>query len=227
MTPLGRCFVARAPHICCRRNLQTIVRLVEHEVDKIKGSRFIGIAAPIDTEKASKLLLQETATKYPGANHYCYAFKTQSTERSSDDGEPALTAGVPILRQLHFAELDNIMVIVVRYFGGTQLGKGGLSRAYGKTASVVLGKTEMVTHIPRSIVELMHSHELTGLVTKNIQQDPRIIVENAAYLGHGVQLRLSVPEDAVDALHRSLFLHQPAVQDQISFVIPSEDQCSG
>jgi uncharacterized YigZ family protein len=193
---------------------------VEHEGGKIKGSRFIGIAAPIDAENSSKQLLEDAAAKYPNANHYCYAFRIAQIERSSDDGEPTLTAGVPILRQLHFTELDNVMVIIIRYFGGTKLGKGGLCRAYGKAASAVLAEAEIVTHVPRSIVEVIHTHELTGLVTKQIQQDQRINIESANYLADGVQLWLSVPEDALDALQGSL--RQPTEQGQLSFSIQGE-----
>lgn len=102
-----------------------------------RGSRFLGYAFPVHSEPELKQQLQKIKHLYPDATHHCYAVvmhPDQSYQRSSDDGEPSNTAGRPILRAIVSAGLTNIVVIVVRYYGGIQLGIPGLIKAYGETA---------------------------------------------------------------------------------------------
>ena len=104
---------------------------------KDKGSKFIACAKPIEDIEAFKDFLVETKLKYPGAVHYCYAYRIGIADliyRINDDGEPSGSAGKPIYNQLLSYKLDNVAIIVVRYFGGTLLGVSGLINAY-KTAS--------------------------------------------------------------------------------------------
>lgn len=108
---------------------------------KVKGSRFIGIALPVKNESEVKAGLDKLRKMYPDATHVCYAYilgKDGSRQKSSDDGEPTGTAGRPILRQISKAGLVNTLVAVVRYFGGTLLGTGGLIQAYSSAAAEVL-----------------------------------------------------------------------------------------
>lgn len=111
-----------------------------------RGSRFIGMVFPLEHEKDFSALLDRAKKEYPAARHYCYAWALASgTSRSSDDGEPGGTAGKPILNQIVAAGLASTAVIVVRYFGGTLLGKGGLVNAYRSAAEMALtaaGRTE-------------------------------------------------------------------------------------
>jgi len=103
-----------------------------------KKSRFIGIATPIESEDHAKSILLELKKEYPGANHYTYAYVIGDSgivQKASDDGEPTRTAGYPILEVLNKNNLTNILLVVVRYFGGIKLGAGGLIRAYSKTAA--------------------------------------------------------------------------------------------
>jgi len=106
-----------------------------------RGSRFLGYAFPLHTEAEMKQYLQQIKQQYPDATHHCFAVvmhPDQSYQRSTDDGEPSNTAGRPILRAILSAGLTNILVIVVRYYGGTQLGIPGLIKAYGETAQAAL-----------------------------------------------------------------------------------------
>ncbi|MDP2424852.1 MAG: YigZ family protein [bacterium] len=99
----------------------------------IERSRFIGILVPIQNEQDVVTILQLYKEVYPQANHYCYAYvigQTSQLIRASDDSEPKGTAGLPILETLKNHGLTNVLGIVVRYFGGTLLGTGGLRRAY-------------------------------------------------------------------------------------------------
>lgn len=119
------------------------------EAEKIKGSRFVGCAAPVKTPREVQLLLDSTRVLHRSAGHHCYAFRLQGgAERSSDDGEPRGSSGPPILQRLQRLDIVDSMVIVSRYFGGTKLGVGGLIRAYGGTAGGVLQRCELEEVVP-------------------------------------------------------------------------------
>lgn len=96
----------------------------------IKKSRFIAVICQIDQQKEIDDKLQEIKKQYPDATHYCYAYIVDNTIKASDDGEPSGTAGLPILNVLKKENLNHVLCIVIRYFGGTKLGVGGLIRAY-------------------------------------------------------------------------------------------------
>lgn len=98
----------------------------------IKNSKFITLMYKIDNELMIKDILNKVRIEYPDANHYCYAYILNNIKKSSDDGEPSGTAGIPILKVLESNNLTNILVIVIRYFGGIKLGANGLIRAYSK-----------------------------------------------------------------------------------------------
>ena len=110
----------------------------------IKKSRFIAFAAPVTGEEDAKNFL--AAHSDPDANHNCWAWRSGQTYRFSDDGEPSGTAGKPILQAIDGQALDNVAVLVIRWFGGILLGSGGLMRAYGGTAAACLrlGETSPV-----------------------------------------------------------------------------------
>lgn len=108
---------------------------------KDRGSRFIAYAFPIESVEDFKARLEEIKKEHAKATHHCFAYRIgtdKNTFRASDDGEPSGTAGKPILGQIDSNNLTNILVVVVRYFGGTQLGVPGLINAYKTSASLVL-----------------------------------------------------------------------------------------
>lgn len=116
---------------------------------KEKGSKFLAFAWPVATETEAQELLAETRKHYYDARHCCYAWRMGPQGehwRSNDDGEPSHSAGDPILNELKRAEITNVLVAVVRYFGGTKLGVGGLIRAYGTAAreAIEAGEREEV-----------------------------------------------------------------------------------
>lgn len=116
-------------------------------VYKEKGSKFLSFAIPVSSVDEVKIILDEFKKKYFDARHVCYAYvigNDQSIYRSNDDGEPSGTAGRPILGQIHSRELTNILVIVVRYFGGILLGTGGLITAYKEAAADALNFADIV-----------------------------------------------------------------------------------
>ncbi len=113
-----------------------------------KGSRFLAFAFPVNNELSIKQHLAHLKAEYPDATHHCYVWimnPDKSAQRINDDGEPANTAARPILKQINALNLTNILVVVVRYFGGKKLGIPGLIEAYGVAAKLVLEKCETVT----------------------------------------------------------------------------------
>ncbi len=121
--------------------LDTLTTAVSHSQD-IKHSRFIAHAAPIDEAGQALAFLQQVAV--PDATHNCWAYRLGNEYRSSDDGEPAGTAGRPILAAIDGQGFDRVVVVVIRWYGGIKLGAGGLVRAYGGTAA------ECLRNAPRS-----------------------------------------------------------------------------
>ncbi|NLE33885.1 MAG: YigZ family protein [Bacteroidales bacterium] len=123
---------------------------------KDRGSRFIGIAIPVTTREEIKTRLGELKKEYHDARHHCFAWvlsPDRQAWRVNDDGEPSGTAGKPILGQINSRELTNIMVVVIRYFGGTLLGVSGLINAYRTAAADALDNADIVE---RHIVEKWH-----------------------------------------------------------------------
>ncbi len=108
---------------------------------KDRGSKFLAFAEPIATEEQAKERIAWYKKKYHDARHVCYAYRLgPNLFRTKDDGEPHGTAGAPILRTIDAAGKDNILVVVVRYFGGTLLGTGGLMVAYREATRDAVGK---------------------------------------------------------------------------------------
>lgn len=114
---------------------------------KEKGSKFIGIAVPCYNEEEAKEFLNEWRKEHHQARHLCYAYRfgiKGDTWRANDDGEPGNSAGAPILGQIDSFELTNVLIGVVRYYGGTKLGVGGLINAYRTAAKEALAVAELV-----------------------------------------------------------------------------------
>lgn len=129
-------------------SFKTIKDPIENVLLKEKGSKFIGFAFPVDSETALKKSLEKVKTEHPKATHHCYAFRlgiSGENYRANDDGEPNGSAGLPIYNQLLGHEITNVLVIVVRYYGGTKLGVSGLVKAYKESAKLTLDTSEIIT----------------------------------------------------------------------------------
>ncbi len=126
--------------------MQTVIKETIYE-ETIKNSKFISVIIPFDDEKNLKEELTRIKDKYKNATHYCYAYLLTNSKGFSDDGEPNKTAGIPMLTVLEKDNLVNILVVVIRYFGGIKLGPGGLIRAYTKLVKEGLKKALKATII--------------------------------------------------------------------------------
>lgn len=130
---------------------------------KEKGSRFLGFARPVETERQVRDYMEDLKKKYHDARHHCYAFiigtGSQAYFRANDAGEPNHSAGVPILGQIRSKGLTNTMVAVVRYFGGTKLGVPGLVNAYKTAAADALANARIVEKTVRQKLALRFSYD--------------------------------------------------------------------
>lgn len=147
---------------------------IEKEVTyKEKGSKFIATAFSVDTEDQFQKKIKKIKKKYYDATHHCYAYTigiSSPIERISDDGEPSGTAGKPIAGQIKSKKLNNIAIVISRYFGGTKLGTGGLAQAYKQSAKEVLQQSiiKEVLRMATIDVECNYEklHELISYIKK-------------------------------------------------------------
>ncbi len=129
------------------RNYKSIA-IASEAVYTDKGSRFLAFAFPVNNESEIKYNLTQLKSEYPDATHHCYVWilnPDKSAQRINDYGEPANTAARPILKQINALNITNILVVVIRYFGGKKLGIAGLIEAYGMAAQLCLAKCEIIT----------------------------------------------------------------------------------
>ena len=148
-------------------------------VYKEKGSKFIALASHVETEQEAKEYLASIKKEYHDARHHCYAFRINPEKeffRSSDDGEPSGTAGKPILNQILSAGLFDVMVVVVRYFGGTKLGVPGLIRAYKTATREALAQAEVVTlSITRKLEVLFEYPKMNQVMRVVKEEKPEVV----------------------------------------------------
>jgi uncharacterized YigZ family protein len=132
------------------------------EAVEVKKSKFVAFAWHIDT--AEDAIKGIEAMRDLNASHNCYAYKLNGEAKSSDDGEPGGTAGRPILSVIEGMGMDEVAVMVTRYFGGIKLGTGGLVRAYSSAAREVLNNAEVVTQVQKCLVKISAPMEMIGVV---------------------------------------------------------------
>lgn len=154
---------------------KTITKASSEVVFKDKNSKFFGYVFPVSTEEKVKSHLESLKKKHHTAGHFCYAYQFGKQEkdivfRANDDGEPNNSAGMPIYGQIQSFEVTNVLIVVVRYFGGTKLGVGGLINAYKTTAQMVLESSKIVT-------KTINVHYLISFEYKNMNKVMRIIKE--------------------------------------------------
>lgn len=146
---------------------KTIEKPVENTLLKEKGSKFIGFAFPVNNEAELKNALDKIRTEHPKATHHCYAFRmglNGENYRANDDGEPSGSAGLPIYNQLLANEITNVLVISVRYYGGTKLGVSGLVKAYKESAKITLEEAQIITKELETEIEIQFQFNQQNLI---------------------------------------------------------------
>jgi uncharacterized YigZ family protein len=172
---------------------------------KDRGSRFIAHAYPVSSEEEIKLILKTIKKKYHNARHHCYAYRLGVEKviyRTNDDGEPSNSAGKPILTQIKKNSLTNIVVVVIRYFGGTLLGFGGLINAYSSATADALTNASIQTKTINNIYELQFSYTSMNNVMKVINEEKLTQVEHKFDLNSSIKIsvRKSRSKNVVDRL---------------------------
>ncbi|MFA7272831.1 MAG: YigZ family protein [Crocinitomicaceae bacterium] len=176
---------------------------------KEKGSKFIGFAANCKTEEEIKIQLGIWREQHPQATHLCYAFRlgiNGENYRANDDGEPSNSAGTPILGQIISADLTNVLVGVVRYYGGTKLGVGGLVSAYKETAKEVLASAKIVEYHLKNYYEVVMTYEDMPFVLAILKRHRFEIISNE--MTHNCRLIVQMDLDAKDDLFELLSRYQ-------------------
>jgi uncharacterized YigZ family protein len=145
-----------------------------------RGSKFLAFAFPVYTTEEIKKTLAELRKEYHDARHHCYAYRLGAAKeifRANDDGEPSGSAGNPIMGQIRSKGLSNILIVVVRYFGGTLLGVGGLINAYRTAAANAIQDAIIITAAEQDLVEISFPYILMNNVMKIIRDEGMIIHE--------------------------------------------------
>lgn len=157
----------------------TLSREAEGEVYKEKGSKFIGYAYPLEKDVQVEEVIQLLKKAHPKARHWCYAWQKgveNPVFRYNDDGEPNNSAGKPIYGQIQSFGLTNVLIIVVRYFGGTKLGVGGLIVAYRSAAKLALESAELVEKMLTNELSLNFEYEHMDKVMRLIKENSLDII---------------------------------------------------
>jgi uncharacterized YigZ family protein len=156
------------------------LRNVGEGLYKEKGSKFLGFAFPCSSEEEAKNKLIDLRKEHHLAVHVCYAFRFVADKklyRASDDGEPSNSAGPSILGQIQSFDLTNVLVAVVRYYGGTNLGVGGLINAYRKAAKEAIENAEIIEDEERIEIQISFSYDQLPQVMKLIKSQNCKILE--------------------------------------------------
>lgn len=172
---------------------------------KDNGSRFIALAYPVETEEEVKTIVAGLRKQYHDARHHCYAYRLGykgDVFRSSDDGEPSGSAGRPILGQIDSAGLSDILVVVVRYFGGIKLGIPGLIRAYKTSTADALAQAQVVEKIAGKWIRLSFGYEAMNSVMKVLKEMD--LPQRAQDFGEQCSLEVRVRLSALDSFREKM-----------------------
>lgn len=173
----------------------TVAREGVHE-SEIKRSRFLCTLAPAATEGAAQDVIARVRKQHPTATHNCFAYVIGPDGRlhkASDDGEPGGTAGTPMLQVLLRREIRDVVAVVTRYYGGVQLGAGGLVRAYGGAVSAALDALGVIERRKLALVAVAVEHQRAGKLENDLRTAGRT-VRGVSY-GSDVTIDLGIPEE--------------------------------
>jgi uncharacterized YigZ family protein len=164
-----------------------------------RGSKFLAYAYPIDSEEDTYIWIEHLKKEHPKARHWCYAWRLgldKNNYRANDDGEPSGTAGRPILGQIDSAGLTNVLVVVVRYFGGTLLGTSGLINAYKEGAREALQNAQIIEKIVLTYIKIQFDYAIMSDVMNALKKlEINIIAKD---FSDNATLKIGVPQDLVE-----------------------------
>ena len=212
--------------------MRSIARDGAHELE-IQRSRFMCSVARVDTPQQAADFIAAIRKRHWDATHHCSAYRVgpdADQQRSNDDGEPAGTAGVPMLEVLTRREITDTVAVVTRYYGGIKLGAGGLVRAYGKAVSETLDEVGTVLRVQHTTVHITVDHQAAGKLDNELRSTG-YRVANVEY-GSTVRMTVLVPAPATEPFEQWLAEHtagQAAIElgDAVLLDVPEPQAPSG
>ncbi len=180
---------------------KTIVSNSEPILYKEKNSKFFGYAFHITSEEAVKQKLELVKKEHHSARHWCYAYQIGTESKSfrvNDDGEPSNTAGMPIYGQILSSDLTNVLIIVVRYFGGVKLGVGGLIKSYRTTAQLSIEASEIIEKTVNQEFEISFEYKDMNKVMRIIKEKNLDIISQKLELA--CSITISVRKQIADRI---------------------------
>lgn len=189
------------------------VKTITEGLYKDKGSKFLSFVLPCDNESNAKEIINQYRKNHPGAVHVCFAWRFGSKnfkDRYSDDGEPSGSAGKPIFGQILSANLTNVLMLVVRYYGGVNLGVGGLMRAYKSAIMDALINIECMEVIEKNQYSITFNYEYTGTIMQLLDKTNCEII-NQTHVSSGTELVVDLP-----TINSTIFENEIAKYHQIN-----------
>ena len=186
---------------------KTITKASEPSLYKEKGSKFYGFVIPVLTENDIDHSIERIKKEHHKARHWCYAWqlgKEDFTFRVNDDGEPSNSAGQPIYGQIQSKEVTNVLIIVVRYFGGVKLGVGGLIRAYKTAAQLALEASNIITKTIDNKYSLLFEYKDMNKIQRVIKKyDVNITAQELLYkCRYDIKIRKGKAEEIINAFKK-------------------------
>ena len=181
----------------------TITKPSTEVLFKEKNSKFFGYAFPVSSEDEAKVHLEELKKQNHQARHWCYAWQTGKEEsdrqfRVNDDGEPSNSAGMPIYGQIQSFDVTNVLIVVVRYFGGVKLGVGGLIQAYKTAAQMALENSKIVVRTINRKFKIHFDYPEMNIVMRIIKEHDLNIIKQD--LGLDCEIYVSVRKKEATAI---------------------------
>ncbi|MEP2935061.1 MAG: YigZ family protein [Gilvibacter sp.] len=176
---------------------------------KDRGSKFYGVAFPVKTKDEVKQCLDELKKEHHLARHFCYAYRLgdrYEVYRANDDGEPSNSAGAPILGQIQSFDLTYVLVVVVRYFGGTKLGVGGLIQAYKAASQMALSEANIEERTIDTTFEIRFNYDMLNKVMRVIKDNKLRIVSQTDHLDCSMRLAIRQSEaEKIKSIFENLY----------------------
>jgi uncharacterized YigZ family protein len=185
--------IAAAFHWKNRLPVYTLAHPVHADIE-LRKSRFIALALPVKGRDAAQQVLSDLRAEHERASHVCWALLAGGHSGMSDDGEPSGTAGRPIMEVLRHHELDNVLGVVVRYFGGVKLGAGGLVRAYTDAIATALKQAQRVEYVAQASLKVEVEYGAEAKVRRWVAQQGYLL----EYSTHGPSVLLVISLPAAD-----------------------------
>ena len=180
---------------------KTIAKPSEEVLFKDRGSKFFGYAFPIKSEEDTKIYIENLKKQHHTARHWCYAYQigTENIKyRANDDGEPSNSAGQPIYGQIQSFQLTNVLIVVVRYFGGVKLGVGGLINAYRSAAEMALQEAQIIEKTINRTFLITFDYKNMNKVMRIIKEKQLKIIDQKLELN--CQLKISVRKKEANSI---------------------------